>query len=93
MSETQPPQDFHIAFETRAFPGANGRNMRSLKITIGHDITDKDDDSRKFNVGLCAHPLYAELERYVKANPSTPQPKQKGDKSKFKVHENEQADR
>lgn len=76
--------DYYIAFDTRGFVGANGHNMRALKVTIEHVIID-ESDPLKMNVGLCADPLYPELARYIKKNafmPPDPTPK---DTSKFKV--------
>jgi hypothetical protein len=66
-----PPGVFHIAFDTRATPGY----IRSVKVTIevdmlpdDHMVADKSLMAR-YRVDLCDHPLYADLQRYVKANP------------------------
>lgn len=41
-------------------------HIRVTVVTLGHDVVDMDEAIR---VDLADHPLYAELQAYVKANP------------------------
>ena len=59
---------YHISFDTKAVPG----KLKAVRIEISEEIiTDMD---RTLNVALAADPLYAEIERYVMANPSPKTP-------------------
>lgn len=60
MSETNT---FYIDFDTNSHPGA----IQAVKVTIELELI-KDMD-KSLNIALFDHPLYPELQRYVKANP------------------------
>jgi hypothetical protein len=58
-----PSNTFCISFETR---GLKGYNIKAVKITIEEDVMDALDTAR---IDLADHPLYKQLQQYVKANP------------------------
>lgn len=65
-----PKGEYHISFDTRGTPGF----IRAVKVTVEIDMIPDDsglpqDMQEKYRVDLADHPLYAELQRYVKANP------------------------
>ncbi len=61
--EPLPPTNvFHISFETKGHAGY----IRAVKVTIEHDVMDTMDEVR---VDLADHPLYKQLQTYVKGNP------------------------
>lgn len=41
--------------------------LRMTVVTLGHEVLAMDESTR---VDLCDHPLYPQLERYVRNNPS-----------------------
>lgn len=57
-----PAKEYHISFSTKGHAGY----IKSVKITIEEDIMDEMDSVR---IDLADHPLYKELQQYVKANP------------------------
>jgi hypothetical protein len=57
-----PTNTFHISFDTKNAAGY----IRTVKVTIEHDVMDAMDTAR---IDLADHPLYADLQRYVLANP------------------------
>ena len=58
----EPTNVFYIAFNTKDSAGY----IKAVKVTIEEDILDEMDTVR---VDLVDHPLYPELQRYVKHNP------------------------
>lgn len=60
MSE---PNTFYINFNTEADVG----KLQAVKVTI--ELEKIVDLERTLNVALADHPLYPELQQYVKANP------------------------
>lgn len=72
FSNRTPKGEYHIAFDTRLTPGF----LTALKITIEVDALPNDAAAPKdlqahYQVNLCDHPAYKDLERYVLANPSS----------------------
>jgi hypothetical protein len=57
-----PTNTFCISFETRGLKGY----IKAVKITIEEDVMDAMDECR---IDLADHPLYKQLQQYVKANP------------------------
>jgi hypothetical protein len=55
--------EYFIDFNTRIEPG----KIQAVKITI--ELVTVTDMHAPMDIGLCDHPLYAELKRYVEANP------------------------
>ena len=61
MSDTN--NEFYIDFNTTQQPG----KLQAVKVTI--ELVTITDMNKSLAIGLCYHPLYPELKRYVKANP------------------------
>jgi hypothetical protein len=55
---------YYIDFDTKAVPG----KLKAVKVQIGEEVLEANDTPLAIN--LCEHPLYAQLERYVRENPS-----------------------
>lgn len=63
MSTPLPPTNvFHVSFSTKGHAGY----IRTVKVTIEPDVIDVVDEVR---IDLADHPLYKELQAYVKMNP------------------------
>lgn len=62
MDTTNNKQTYHVAFDTKTRPGF----VLAVKVTIETDVV-MDDET--VNIGLADHPLYKDLQHYVKANP------------------------
>lgn len=63
MAKPVPPTNtFQIRFWT-----TDVGYIRTVQVTIEEGVMDAMDSAR---VDLCDHPLYKDLERYVKENPS-----------------------
>ena len=56
---------FSIAFDTLKFESQN--MMSVVTVTLKEDVMGMDET---VHVNLCEHPLYPQLERYVRANPA-----------------------
>lgn len=56
-------EEFFISFDTLANPG----KLEAVRVRL--DNVTIADMNKKMNIGLVDHPLYAELEQYVLANP------------------------
>lgn len=66
-SAPRPTDTFDISFDTKEMPGL----ITSVQVILDRKIHRRSDfEERFFRVDLCNHPLYAELEAYVLANPS-----------------------
>lgn len=61
MDASKNKQTYHIAFDTKSRPGY----VLAVKVTIETDVVMDDEI---VNVGLADHPLYKDLQQYVKAN-------------------------
>lgn len=57
-----PTNEFHIAFHTEGHAGY----IKSVKVTIEEDVIDTMDEVR---IDLADHPLYKQLQTYVRGNP------------------------
>jgi len=57
-------QQYMIAATTKEV--ATTGHLRITVVTLGHEVMDMNDTAR---VDLADHPLYKELQQYVKANP------------------------
>lgn len=58
-----PTNAFHIAFNTDGHAGY----IKAVKVTIEYDMLPATDE--EFRIDLADHPLYKELQRYVRSNP------------------------
>jgi hypothetical protein len=56
-------QEYYIDFNTQIEPG----KLQAVRVRI--DLVTITDMEKPLAIDLCEHPLYAELQRYVKANP------------------------
>jgi hypothetical protein len=63
MAKLEPTNVFQIAFDTQSLKGY----IKTVQVTIQNEVMDSMDTAR---VDLCDHPLYPDLERYVRENPS-----------------------
>jgi hypothetical protein len=54
---------YYISFNTKELPGA----IKAVSVTLDNEIVT--DMNKSMSVNLCEHPLYKNLEQYVKANP------------------------
>ena len=55
--------EFYISFDTKINPG----KLEAVRVRIDNvTITDLE---KSLNLGLCDHPLYSDLQKYVLANP------------------------
>ena len=63
MTNAPPPtNEFHIAFERSAKSGY----VTTVKVTIEQGTMDVDESVR---IDLADHPLYLQLQQYVRSNP------------------------
>lgn len=62
MDATKNTKTYHVAFDMKSRPGY----MLAVKVTIETDVVMDDE---VVNVDLANHPLYKDLQQYVKANP------------------------
>lgn len=58
-------QEYFIDFNTKISPG----KLQAVRVLIGLVTIAGEDLDRPINIALCEHPLYDELQKYVKANP------------------------
>ena len=56
-------EEFYIAFDTKINPG----KLEAVRVRL--DIVTIDDLDSQLSIGLCNHPLYSDLAKYVRANP------------------------
>jgi hypothetical protein len=57
-------QQYYISFDTKSNPG----KLEAIRVRL--DCETIADMKRPLSIDLCNHPLYAELEEYVLANPT-----------------------
>ena len=57
-------KEFYINFNTKEMPG----KILATKVTLSQELIR--DMDKPLSINLCEHPLYKQLEQYVKANPS-----------------------
>lgn len=58
----EPTNTFHVAFDTDGHAGY----IKTVKVTIEEDVMDSMDAVR---IDLADHPLYKQLQQYVRSNP------------------------
>jgi hypothetical protein len=59
----EEPGTFYISFDTQSNPG----KLDAIRVRI--DMVTIEDLEKKLDIGLCQHPLYSDLKKYVEANP------------------------
>ena len=57
-----PTNTFFVSIDTKS----GGGYIKGVKVTIEEDVIDLDESVR---IDLADHPLYAQLQRYVRSNP------------------------
>ena len=56
-------EEYYISFNTKINPG----KIEATKVTLGLETVT--DMNKQMKINLCDHPLYKELQEYVKLNP------------------------